>query len=241
MAATRLSIRSGIHRLAQLRFSLGPRFYATKQEFDDAYEKEDDEELRAGNADKFGMSNKQREQLLGRAANQRSRQQEPLPPMKWQFDMRVVDVNRTFRVTKAGGIQSFTAFVVCGNYEGIAGYGKGKASDVGYAVDKAYRRSLRNLHFFDIYMNRTIYHSQRSKFGATHVKLWPADKGVGLVASDVVGDILFLAGFKDMKSKVIGSRHPHSTVKALFKALCEVETPEVLPAIRPQGLFSWSL
>jgi small subunit ribosomal protein S5 len=37
-----------------------------------------------------------------------------------------------------------------------------------------------------------------------------------------------LAGFKDVKTKVVGSRHPHNTVKAVFKALSEIETPEEL-------------
>ncbi|CAI5486716.1 unnamed protein product, partial [Closterium sp. Naga37s-1] len=64
-----------------------------------------------------------------------------------QLQMRIVDVNRTAKVTKGGKVLSFTALVVCGNGQGTVGYGKGKSAEMGLAVDKAYLRALRNLHY----------------------------------------------------------------------------------------------
>ncbi|XP_070008882.1 uncharacterized protein [Nicotiana sylvestris] len=44
-------------------------------------------------------------------------------------------------------------------------------------------------------------------------------KDQGMKAGRTVQTILHLAGFRNVKSKVVGSRNPHNTVKALFKAL----------------------
>ena len=51
---------------------------------------------------------------------------------------RVIDVNRTCKVTKGGGIMSITALVVVGNGDGIIGFATGKGKDVGLAIEKAY-------------------------------------------------------------------------------------------------------
>ncbi|KAK9148963.1 hypothetical protein Scep_007720 [Stephania cephalantha] len=45
-------------------------------------------------------------------------------------------------------------------------------------------------------------------------------------AGKTVQTILNLVGLKNVKSKVVGSRNPHNTVKALFKALNAIETPK---------------
>ncbi|CAI6009773.1 unnamed protein product [Closterium sp. NIES-65] len=142
--------------------------------------------------------------------------------LKRQFQMRIVDVNRTAKVTKGGKVLSFTALVVCGNGQGTVGYGKGKSAEMGLAVDKAYLRALRNLHYFDRYRGRTIAEAQMAKYGKTKVYMWPARKGSGMSAGSTLAGILRLAGFQAVKTKVIGSRHPHNTVKAAFQALSMV-------------------
>ncbi|KAK1289383.1 hypothetical protein QJS10_CPB18g01801 [Acorus calamus] len=58
------------------------------------------------------------------------------------------------------------------------------------------------------------------------VYLWPGRTRTGMKAGKTVETVLHLAGFKNVKSKVIGSRNPHNTVKALFKALNAIETPK---------------
>ncbi|CAI5464513.1 unnamed protein product [Closterium sp. Yama58-4] len=142
--------------------------------------------------------------------------------LKRQFQMRIVDVNRTAKVTKGGKVLSFTALVVCGNGQGTVGYGKGKSAEMGLAVDKAYLRALRNLHYFDRFRGRTIAEAQMAKYGKTKVYMWPARKGSGMSAGSTLAGILRLAGFQAVKTKVIGSRHPHNTVKAAFQALSMV-------------------
>ncbi|KAJ0428172.1 putative ribosomal protein S5 [Helianthus annuus] len=58
------------------------------------------------------------------------------------------------------------------------------------------------------------------------VYLWPDPTQGGMKAGKTVQTILNLAGFKNVKSKVVGSRNPHNTVKALFKGLNAIETPK---------------
>ncbi|CAM6098576.1 unnamed protein product [Calypogeia fissa] len=142
------------------------------------------------------------------------------------FEMKVIDVNRTVKVTKGGKVQSFSAVVITGNYDGVVGFGKGKASEVGRAIDKASLKALNNLHYFERFQGHTIFHEHDSKFEKTKIYLWPGRSGTGMRASTTVGGILRLAGFKNVKSKVVGSRHPFNTVKAVFKTLSEIESPE---------------
>ncbi|KAG6549997.1 hypothetical protein Mapa_008509 [Marchantia paleacea] len=148
------------------------------------------------------------------------------PRMPHGYEMKVIDVNRTVKVTKGGKVQSFAAVVICGNHDGVVGYGKGKSSEVGPAIDKASQKALENLHYFERYQGHTIFHEHDSTFEKTKVYLWPGRSGTGMKASHTVGGILRLAGYKNVKSKVIGSRHPLNTVKAIFQTLSEIESPE---------------
>uniref|UniRef100_A0A0A0LRA1 Small ribosomal subunit protein uS5 C-terminal domain-containing protein n=1 Tax=Cucumis sativus TaxID=3659 RepID=A0A0A0LRA1_CUCSA len=58
------------------------------------------------------------------------------------------------------------------------------------------------------------------------IYLWPASTTTGMKAGKTVQTVLNLAGFKNVKSKVIGSRNPLNTMRALFKALNAIETPK---------------
>jgi hypothetical protein len=45
---------------------------------------------------------------------------------------RVIDVNRTCKVTKGGGLMNFTALVVVGNGDGVVGFATGKGKGRGH-------------------------------------------------------------------------------------------------------------
>ncbi|ERN15881.1 hypothetical protein AMTRI_Chr07g25540 [Amborella trichopoda] len=142
------------------------------------------------------------------------------------FDVRLIDINRTCKVTKGGQIISYTALLVCGNYHGVISFAKAKAPAVPIAFQKAYEKCFQNLHYVERYEEHTIAHAVQTKYKQTKIYLWPAPTTTGMKASRTVETILHLAGFKNVKSKVIGSRNPYNTVKALFKALNAVETPK---------------
>ncbi|CAK7333759.1 unnamed protein product [Dovyalis caffra] len=90
----------------------------------------------------------------------------------------------------------------------------------------AHEKCFQNLHYVERHEEHTVAHAVKTEYKKTKVYLWPASTSSGMKAGKTVKAILNLAGFKNVKSKVIGSRNPHNTVKALFKALNAIETPK---------------
>ena len=54
----------------------------------------------------------------------------------------------------------------------------------------------------------------------------PRPEGFGVKANSIVRSICYLAGIKDLSAKVVGSHYSHNTVKAVFKALGSVKSPQ---------------
>ncbi|KAK1266603.1 hypothetical protein QJS04_geneDACA000164 [Acorus gramineus] len=142
------------------------------------------------------------------------------------FEVKPIDINRTCKVTKGGRIFKYTALLACGNLNGVAGFAKAKGQNVRDAIQKAHIKCFQNLHYIERHEEHTISHAVQAKYEQTKVYLWPGRTRTGMKAGKTVETVLHLAGFKNVKSKVIGSRNPHNTVKALFKALNAIETPK---------------
>ncbi|KAG7672948.1 hypothetical protein Ndes2526B_g08526 [Nannochloris sp. 'desiccata'] len=142
------------------------------------------------------------------------------------FRMKVVDVNRTCKGTRSGGLYRFSAMVVVGNGEGVLGWGQGKAAEVNEAVRKAYQRACRNLYPIPRFNRHTIPEPATAKFGKVKVVMYPKSSGRGIVASSLVSDICKLAGIHDIGVKIHGSRNPRNTVKCLFEAFDGMKTHE---------------
>ncbi|CAL1375803.1 unnamed protein product [Linum trigynum] len=148
------------------------------------------------------------------------------PMYRKGFDVKLIDVNRTCKVTKGGQVVKYTAILACGNYHGVVGFAKAKGPAIPIALQKAYEKCFQNLHYIERHEEHTIAHTIQTEYKKTKVYLWPAPTRTGMKAGKTVQTILNLAGFKNVKSKVVGSRNPHNTVKALFKALNAIETPK---------------
>ncbi|KAG0491948.1 hypothetical protein HPP92_005346 [Vanilla planifolia] len=143
------------------------------------------------------------------------------------FDVKVIDVNRTCKVTKGGQIVKFTALLATGNYNGVIGFAKAKGPTAKIAIQRAYEKCFQNLHYVERYEGHTIAHAIQSKYERTKIYLWPGPLRSGMSAAPkTVETILYLAGFSNVKSKIIGSRNPLNVVKALFIALNAIETPK---------------
>ncbi|XP_074302171.1 uncharacterized protein LOC141633639 [Silene latifolia] len=148
------------------------------------------------------------------------------PMYRKGFDVKMINVNRTVKVTKGGRIVKYSAIVACGNYNGVVGYAKAKGSAVPLALQKAHEKCFQNLHYIERYEDHTIAHAIVTKYKKTKLYLWPAKTASGVTAGPTAETILKLAGLKNVKSKVIGSRNPHNTVRAVFQALNAIETPK---------------
>ncbi|CAN6236803.1 unnamed protein product, partial [Urochloa humidicola] len=149
------------------------------------------------------------------------------PMYRMGFDVKVIDVNRTCKVTKGGQIAKFTALLATGNYHGVVGFAKAKGPTAKIAIQRAYEKCFQNLHYMERYEDHTIAHAIQAKYEKTKIYLWPGPTRSGMSAAGrTVETVLYLAGFSNVKSKIIGSRNPLNVIKALFIALNAIETPK---------------
>ena len=138
---------------------------------------------------------------------------------------KVVAINRVAKVVKGGRTFRFSALVVVGDGNGHIGVGNGKASEVPDAIKKAIEEAKKNLVEVPI-VGTTIPHEFIGKFGSANVMLKPAPEGSGLIAGGSVRPVLELAGYKDIKTKVIGTNNPRNVVYATINGLKNMRTIE---------------
>ena len=138
---------------------------------------------------------------------------------------KVVAINRVAKVVKGGRNFRFSAVVVVGDENGHVGIGNGKAAEVPDAIKKAIEDAKKNLIEVPI-VGTTIPHEFLGKFGSANVLLKPGAEGTGLIAGGSVRPILELAGYRDIKTKVIGTNNPRNVGYATMNALENMATAE---------------
>ena len=139
----------------------------------------------------------------------------------------VVAINRVAKVVKGGRTFRFSAVVVVGDENGHIGVGNGKAAEVPDAIKKAIEEAKKNLIEVPI-VGTTIPHEFVGKFGSASVMLKPGAKGTGVIAGGSVRPVLELAGYKDIKTKVIGTNNPINVVYATIEAIKSMTTVEYI-------------
>ena len=137
----------------------------------------------------------------------------------------VVAINRVAKVVKGGRTFRFSAVVVVGDENGHIGVGNGKAAEVPDAIKKAIEDAKKNLIEVPI-VGTTIPHEFIGTFGSASVLLKPGPEGSGLIAGGSVRPILELAGYRDIKTKVIGTNNPRNVVYATIEGLKNMRTIE---------------
>ncbi len=146
---------------------------------------------------------------------------------------RLVAVNRVTKVTKGGRTFGFSAIVVVGNENGIAGFGLGKSKEVSEAISKAVEDAKKNLYRIPL-VNATLPHEETGKFGGARVFLRPASNGTGVIAGGAMRAVLESVGVHDVLAKSKGSSNPHNVVKATFHALLKMR--DVKTVARQRGV-----
>ena len=144
---------------------------------------------------------------------------------KTELKEKVVAINRVAKVVKGGRTFRFSALVVVGDENGHIGAGNGKASEGPDAIKKAIEDAKKNLIEVPIVGN-TIPHEFVGKFGSANVMMKPAPEGSGIIAGGSVRPVIELAGYKDIKTKVIGTNNPRNVVYATLNALENMSTAE---------------
>jgi len=138
---------------------------------------------------------------------------------------KVVAINRVAKVVKGGRTFRFSAVVVVGDENGHVGVGNGKASEVPDAIKKAIDEAKKNLVEVPV-INSTVPHEFIGTFGAAKVMLKPAAEGTGVIAGGSVRPVLELAGYKNIRTKVIGTNNPRNVVYATIAGLKKMQTIE---------------
>ncbi|MFR2534766.1 MAG: 30S ribosomal protein S5 [Clostridia bacterium] len=144
---------------------------------------------------------------------------------------KVVAINRVAKVVKGGRTFRFSAVVVVGDGAGHVGVGNGKAAEVPDAIKKAIEEAKKNLIEVPV-VGTTIPHEYIGKFGSATVMLKPAGEGTGVIAGGSVRPVLELAGYKDIRTKVLGTNNPRNVVYATMEGLKKMQTVEQVAAKR---------
>ena len=144
---------------------------------------------------------------------------------------KLVQVNRVAKVVKGGRIFSFTALTVVGDGKGRVGFGRGKAREVPVAIQKAMEAARRNM--IEVQLNGdTIQYPIKASHGASKVFMQPASAGTGIIAGGAMRSVLELAGVNNVLAKCYGSTNPVNVVRATFKGLRQMHSPEEIAAKR---------
>ncbi|NVK85558.1 MAG: 30S ribosomal protein S5 [Cytophagia bacterium] len=137
---------------------------------------------------------------------------------------KVVAIKRVAKVVKGGRRFSFSAIVVVGDGNGVAGYGLGKANEVTDAITKGIDDAKKNLVEVPVFKG-TVPHEALGKFGGGFVLVKPASEGTGVIAGGAMRAVFESAGIHNVLAKSKGSSNPHNVVKATFDALLQMRDP----------------
>ena len=140
---------------------------------------------------------------------------------------KVVAINRVAKVVKGGRNCRFSAVVVVGDGAGHVGVGNGKAAEVPDAIRKAMEDAKKHLIEVPI-VGTTIPHEYVGHFGSASVMLKPAKEGTGIIAGGSVRPVLELAGYRDIRTKILGTNNPRNVVYAIFEGLSSMQTVEAV-------------
>lgn len=138
---------------------------------------------------------------------------------------KVVSISRVAKVVKGGRTFRFSAVVVVGDGAGHVGIGNGKAAEVPDAIKKAIEEAKKNLIEVPV-VGTTIPHEYIGQFGSAKVMLKPATEGTGIIAGGSVRPVIELAGYRDIRTKVIGTNNPRNVVYATLEGLKNMQTLE---------------
>ena len=145
---------------------------------------------------------------------------------------KVVAIKRVTKVVKGGRNFRFTALVVVGDKNGHVGAGLGKAAEIPEAIRKGKEDAIKKMITLPLDENGSVPHDYIGKFGSASVLMKRSPEGTGIIAGGPVRNVLELAGFKNIRTKSLGSNNKQNVVLATIEGLKALKTPEEVAALR---------
>ncbi len=153
---------------------------------------------------------------------------------------KVVSIKRVTKVVKGGRNFRFAALVVVGDGNGHVGAGLGKATEIPEAIRKGKEDAIKKLIEVPLDENNSITHDNLGKFGSATVLLKRAPQGTGIIAGGPARSVLELAGYKNIRTKSLGSNNKQNVVLATMEGLANLCTPEEVAKKRGKSVDeSW--
>ena len=175
------------------------------------------------------MSVKTARNAQGKNNNNQSKQQSELIE-------RLVAINKVSKTVKGGKNLSFAALVIVGDKNGRVGFGKGNATEVSDAKNKAFEAAKKAMSKIALKEGRTIHHDSKGIFCAAKVYLRSAPAGTGVIAGGPMRAIFECAGIHDIVAKSVGTSNPYNMVAATFLALKSLLSPKIVAERRSKEI-----
>ena len=153
-----------------------------------------------------------------------------------ELEDSVVNIKRVTKVVKGGRNMRFAALVVVGDKNGHVGAGLGKAAEVPEAIRKAKEDAIKKLVKVDINENGSIPYDYTGKFGSASVLLKSSPEGTGIIAGGPARKVLELAGYKNIRTKSLGSNNKQNVVLVTIEGLKAIKSPEEIAKLRGKSL-----
>ena len=151
---------------------------------------------------------------------------------QFELEDKVVSIKRVTKVVKGGRNMRFTALVVVGDKNGHVGAGLGKAAEIPEAIRKGKEDAMKKLIELPLDENGSVPHDFLGKLGSASVLLKKSPEGTGIIAGGPARNVLELAGFKNIRTKSLGSNNKQNVVLATINGLSQLKTPEEVAALR---------
>ena len=153
-----------------------------------------------------------------------------------ELEEKVVNIKRVTKVVKGGRNMRFAALVVVGDKNGHVGAGLGKATEIPEAIRKGKEDAIKRLVKVPINDNGSIPHDWTGKFGSASVLLKASPEGTGIIAGGPARSVLELAGYKNIRTKSLGSNNKQNVVLATINGLSNLKTPEEVAKLRGKSV-----
>ena len=155
---------------------------------------------------------------------------------KLELEDKVVDIKRVTKVVKGGRNSRFACLVVVGDKNGHVGVGVGKAVEIPEAIRKGKEDAAKHLVTVPVNENGSIPYDWNGEFGSATVLLKSAPEGTGIIAGGPARNVLELAGYKNIRTKSLGSNNKQNVVLATIKGLSEIKTQEEIARLRGKSV-----